>query len=340
MEAIDTISNLEIELLDPDEPDAIDEDHLVEVEGGLAAMGLGLLHQIRFDLRIPFRRQDELGGEGTSVTTETEKFRVHVRYPYHSAVSFVELVGDERHGFGSSAVKTVREYLSFQLTGSHSSVVFEFVGPSPFHADATIQFRTRDGTNDAMFECEKVESRAYATLNFWWMDDSIEAEDVCDRLFDELENELGVFYLIASHDSTKYQRWERLQTKAREVAEGVRTTGVWSRLISMRKQSRSVAALFCDLVEFRSLQMAYEQEEETAVRRLDEVPGEFPLRDFVQAAMKERPAFSWEQLRDLLHFIEGRRSKLVEMTLIVLAAVIGAVVGSTITLLLSPTLSP
>ena len=294
----------------------------------------------RFDLRIPFRRQDKLGGEGTSVINQTEKFRVHVRYPFHSAVSFVELVGDEPPGSGSSAVKTVREYLSFQLTGSHSTVVFESVGPSPFHADATIQFRTRDGTNDGIFECEKIESRAYATLNFWWMDDSIEAEDVCERLFDELENELDVFYLIVSHNSTRYERWRRLQTKAREVAEGVRTTGVWRRLISMRKQSRSVGALFCDLVEFRSLQMAYEQEEETAVRRLGEVPGEFPFRDFVKAAMKERPVFSWEQLRDLLHFIEGRRSKLVEMTLIVLAAVIGAVVGSTITLLLSSTLSP
>ena len=101
----------------------------------------------------------------------------------------------------------------------------------------------------------------------------------------------------------------------------------------MRKQSRRVGALFCDLVEFRSLQMGFDQEEEVAVRRLEEGPGEFPFRDFIRAALEERPVFSWEQLRDLLHFIEGRRSKLVEMTLIMLAAVVGAAVGSTITLM-------
>ena len=84
LEAIDSISNLEIDLFDPDESHSIDKDRLVEVDGGLAAMGLGLLHQIKFDLRVPFRRQDELGSPYTSAQTLTESFRVHVRYPFHS----------------------------------------------------------------------------------------------------------------------------------------------------------------------------------------------------------------------------------------------------------------
>ena len=163
-------------------------------------MGLGLLSEIKFDLQVPFPRQDELASPGTSTKTLTEKFRVHVRYPYHRPVSFVELVDEECRGSGASAIRPVREYLASQLSASESTVVFDFIGPSPFHADMTIQLRNRAGANAPTFECEKTESRAYAKLNFWWMDDSVEADDVCKRLFDELEDELDVFYLIASHE--------------------------------------------------------------------------------------------------------------------------------------------
>ncbi len=334
LEAIESLDHLRI-VLDPvvDLVEPIDEGALTEVDGGRAIMGFGLLSEVSFDLNIPFRRQNELGAPWSSEQTKTRTFRVHMRYPFYSPVAFVELVGDRPGGMGASGVKVVREYLEVQLAETGDALAYESVGPSPFHADLEIRIGKDAGADGPRFKWERLEAYGYDSIVFWWGDTSIPTSEISGRLFKELEEELDVFYLIASNNLKKHSSWARLEELAGDVVARLKESGVWKRTIGMRKQSRDLAALYCDLVEFRSREIAFDQEERSAVRTLYDRSSEVVFRNAIDAAMKGRRVYSWEQLRDLSVFMEGRRSKSVEMTLIFMSALAGAVVGSSITLL-------
>ena len=335
LEIVQALNNLEIEASGDDVIDNIvDESNLTEVRGEKVLMGHGLLWHVRFDLYIPFRIQEDITETGIQLDTKTEKFRVHMHYPFHRPVCFVELLDDDGAEHPSSAMRLVRDYLEMELEFRKTNVVFDFVGPTPFHADFILENTTKPTATNSQFDIIQLKGGpGYAKIRVCWLAETTTIGAARDHIFGEIEEELGLFYLIASRDLEKWHRWRKIELLAEKVVENLRSKGAWHRMLSIRAQSHAVAALYCDIAEFRSTEIQYDHYIQNTVRKFYNENEVFHFRSFVESELERRPVFASEQMIDLIRFIEERRSKSVEMTIVVVAAVTGALVGSLITLL-------
>ena len=78
------------------------------------------------------------------------------------------------------------------------------------------------------------------------------------------------------------------------------------------------------------------QEIEESVERTYSVPGKEYLRDEVEKAVNRLGEYPVEEVYRLIEFLEGRRSKQVELLVVFIAALVGAIVGGIATWLPGP----
>ena len=331
LEAVSSLNNLEIAPRDREEIE-INEEHLTETDAGPAILSHGLLYRIKFDLYVPFRIQKGLIGSHVQSETKTENFRVHVHYPYHSPVSYVELIKDNKSSDPSTAMQVFREYMRDQLDQSSSNVIFTFVGPTPFHADFQIEgYSTRNQT-DNIFDHEQLNHPGYADITFRYCTDDIRTiEDACETLFYELDYELSLFYEIHRNDSQKYERWAEIEQVTSNLTEHFKKSGWRERLCTARTRGRELAALYVSLAQFEADHILDEHYTNTAYRNIYKSKSSAFMKSFLEAALRDRPVFPTKQTTDLMAFIEGRRSKTVELLIVLIAAVVGGIAGSLIT---------
>ncbi len=331
LEAVSSLNNLEIVPFD-DEEIEIKEEYLTETDAGPAIFLPGLLDHIKFDLYIPFRIQKELTKSYVQPETRTENFRVHIHYPYYSPVSYVELIKDNASSHPSTAMKVVREYMKSQLDQSPSNVIFTFVGPTPFHADFQIEGYITQNQTDNVFDCELLDSPGYADITFrYCIDDIRTIEDACEALFNELDHELSLFYEIHRNDSQKYERWAEIEQITSNLTEHFKNSGWRERPRTARTRGRELAVLYVSLAQFEADHILDEHYINTAYRSIYGSNSSALMKSFLESALRDRPVFPTKQMTDLMAFIESRRSKTIELLIVLIAAVVGGIVGSLIT---------
>ena len=328
LEKVPSLDALEIVTLD-DEDVEFDEGDLRESDAGPALFADESLLEVTFDLYIPFRIQKEVAGPGFLPSeTNAENFRVHIRYPYYGPVSFVSLINDGECSSPSTAIRIVRKYIDFQLKSLSDDVVFEFVGPSPFHADLRVEgYATPNQTTD-IFECEQSRRPGYADITFRCCTKNFETEgEACEALFDGLEDELGLFYGIHRDDFSRRRDWGKIEQLTSNLSEGFKTTGWHKSLWAAGATGRDLAALHFSLVQFEAAHLLNKHSTERAYRETYDRKRLAFLKDFLESAIKDRPVFPMRQMAELMEFIEKRRSKSVELLIIMMAALIGGLMG-------------
>lgn len=331
LEAVSSLNNLEIVPFE-DEEIEINEGYLTETDAGPTILSHDLLYHVEFDLYIPFRIQKELIGPHVQSETRTENFRVHIHYLYHSPVSYVELIKDNDSSQPSTAMRVVREYMKNQLDQSSSNVIFTFVGPTPFHADFLIEGYVTQNQTDNIFDCELLDHPGYADITFRYCTDTIRTiEEACEALFHELDDELSLFYKIHRNDSQKHERWAEIEQITSNLTEHFKKSGWRERLRTARTRGRELAALYVSLAQFEADHILDEHYTNTAYRSLYKSKNSAFMRSFLESALKDRPVFPTKQMTDLMAFIESRRSKTIELLIVLIAAVVGGIVGSLIT---------
>ena len=99
---------------------------------------------LEFTIDIPERIQNEIWetGWGRPKNIEARKFRISVHYRGELPVAFVSGV-DANLTNPSDAVVLIRRYLE-KYKPDESAVEFQFLGPSPFHADFYVEESTDD----------------------------------------------------------------------------------------------------------------------------------------------------------------------------------------------------
>lgn len=332
LEDVSSLNNLEI-LPFGDGEIKIDKRRLPETDAGQMFFVRGLLRHIKFDLYIPFRIQKELGRHMYTSPLRTENFRIHIHYPYYGPVSYVELVGDENLLHPSNAMAIVREYMKSQLSRLSSDVVFAFVGPTPFHANFQLEGYTHYDSTDNVFGCEKLDKPGYADVTFRCRaDDFSVAGDACEALFRELDHELDLFYEIRRRDFRNYKRWGEIEKRTSNLTEHFKKVGWRERFRATRARGRELADLYTSLVRFEADHIVDQNRVDEGYRSTYERQDSTFLRSFLESALKSRPVFPTKQVTDLVVFIEARRSKSVELLTVLIAAAVGGIVGSLITL--------
>ena len=335
LESIPSLNNLEII---HDEGDYIEftEAALEDSEAGPAVFPDHAIFSLRFDLYIPFRIQRNIVGEYFNSETETEKFRIHIHYPYHTSVVLVELLDGGESLNPSTAVRIVREYLQTEINRLSSKLAFKFLGPSPFHADFWIEGYNTPNDAKSFFECNLLKSLGYANITFRCCVENAEfKEHACEILLSELEHELDQFYNIRQSIMEDYHSWEPIETVAAQLFDQLGEKHDHQPFAQTFTRGRDLSKLNMELSKF---EVEYIQRHHYAEKQCRElyarhIPGF--LRTIVESELEDRPVFPIKQMKELVMFIESRRSKAIELLIVLIAALIAGVTGSVITLLFS-----
>ena len=334
LECIPTVNNIRIPVTEDEKDYEVNEDSLRDYQDTRAFFPFDAISQLQFDLYVPFRIQEDL--IGTRVReTGTERFRVHMRYTYFGPVAFIELLNNKRTSDPSTGVRIVREYLTRELADGQDNIVFDPLGPSPFHGDFFLESLPPDAAqiDFGLFDLENLQLPGYTELTFRYrIRDFPDQDDPLEFLFDEIADELGFFYEICRRDKNKYRLWGEVEELLRAVTEEDKISGWLKRLKLALSRGRDVAKLHNLIADFETLQVFDRHGVERQHRHIYNRDTAGFLKSFLDSALQDRPVFPVQQVVNLVTFVEGRRSKAVEFLVLIVAAVIGGIAGSLITL--------
>ena len=152
-------------------------------------------------------------------------------------------------------------------------------------------------------------------------------------VFDALDDELGLFYSIGRQESDMYHRWAQIETMTTNVVDGLERILWYDRARKAVMRSRELAKLAVSLTQFEMDYILNEQYTKQSYQGVYEHRELSFLRSFVDASVRDRPIFPTHQMIDLIKFLEDRRSKAVELAVILIAAAVGGIVGAVVTLM-------
>jgi hypothetical protein len=288
---------------------------------------------ISFTLFIPFRVQKELfPNESIELQTTTEKFRVSLRDSFHGPTSFIECIGATDECSPSGSVRLLRDYLEREFAKLTAPVSFEYLGPSPFHADFFL--RPDEATTDQSFVMEETKRRGYNDLIFKYSANG-SPDEALDDLFDELTSELGLFYEIQRravrlmHDGDNLTtQWQALQSKVTP------NLGLFD-LRSRMRIHRDAQALVSDAYTLQAQYAVDEQQVQRDIASTYEKGVQTYLEKYVCDRSEKLPVYPVESILKWGEHVVETSLKSAEIAAVVLSAIGGGIIGSLLTSLMA-----
>ena len=324
LEAIPNTNNIVIE--GGEDPDPL----LLPLQGSWPSLDAPVFNaypsylNIEFDLYIPARIQEQILNSLGEGFVGSEHF--HVRL-IHSDMPLVMVTATEPVGWkaGSTYIILVREYLQREL--DESMVGLSCLGPSPFHSDFSLELGQQQGR-------PLIVRREQPTLGYsqhWCSyessghDDENDIRQALSEVLAELTPELTVFYDASRQRLLRMRAWEKIEEPVRTSLLG---DGCWCNAVRNRlRQSRSIRLVTARLIEFEMHRIFARQELEESLDRTYSIPGRAYLRDQVEKAAKNLGEYPIDEVYRLIEFLEGRRSKQVELLVVLIAAVVAGIAG-------------
>ena len=296
------------------------EDDQLSLREGVLFPYISFLN-VDFTVFIPARIQDSIfAGESISKRTTTEKFRVSIRHGFHGAVSFVECIDPQEECDPSSAVRLLREYMAKEFSKSASSVTFEYLGPSPFHADFFVQGGETDGNEIRMNELEQ---RGYNRITFVH-DPSSEPGEVLEFIQNELSHELDLYYEIQRRTVEMIRNGDRLVEEWSQLQATVeRMPALWK--VRARLQLHRAARNL--VLRALTLQAEFAVIERQSARDVDETyrnGGATYMEGYVRDRVERLPKYPLDSILAWARHIEEGSFKQTEIIAVVLSALGGA----------------
>lgn len=291
---------------------------------------------IRFEIFIPRRVQEDLFHWGPGPGALGERFRVQIHYSYFFPVTYVEALKPGPRFDPSDGVIVVRKFLARHFSeDTDNPISFEALGPSPFHAEFLLSGQDgvqREPTDDRL-ACVITRERGYDTVEFFFDRTVYEDSEMAKAaVFSELADELGLYYRVVHERLVQMVEWEAVQTAYGELLETYASTGLtarWKRIFTVYGQIQDVIIA---LSGFESSGLWREHELKSYYEGL--LRG--GKRPFLVSHLDEELGsihnYPTAQFRDVVMLLEGRRAKLADALVVVLAAILGGSVGALIAL--------
>jgi hypothetical protein len=328
LEGIDNVSNLEIridceEFSDLDLESTLDDGDDDDYDRPLFNDG-----SIDFDLYLPIRVQERYGF-GRRV--DTEKFRVSIRYSYHFPVTFIyySVPDDEivARLSPSQAIMITREFLVEKLK-SDPRVQFNCIGPSPFHVDLIVKY-LEDGED--IESTVELPSRGYHTILMKILD---EDDDPIQVVVDRYQDILSSFYYITWCRVSLLRGGHSIVGLVRELLGVTGSKSPFAHLRAMSKRENIITDIFNRILEDKMKRISLD-EFVNEVKRTGTVNSSNIFAHFIDEAVLEIPILPTEEIRKVVDIIEGRTRNFFQNGATLLAGLLGAIIGSLLTIMLS-----
>lgn len=294
---------------------------------------------LSFRIMIPTRIQQELVeriGVGKAFGN-TESFYV-VTYYRDFPVSYVFAEGEPNpYPMGSQAVMIVRLFLQQETERyrKDDSIEFTFIGPSPFHCDFGLRASASEQEMQAPYMLERRPREGGDELIITY-DSSVydTAYAAIPAVAYRLSGELGYFYSTVR----KRERKARTVLELRRATEQLMSMTVQgraginiSRFLKSRRLVRdlSVSLIIADY-EFRE----ESREDKEILERLQQVTSGL-FRDEIQRQASDSFQTDLENMNSLVQLISNRQKRGVDITMLLVSSLLGGVIGSVITVLLT-----
>jgi hypothetical protein len=301
-------------------------------EGDIAA-GIGTYPcpmgwSFRFRLNIPLRLQREILEEGRCL--ETERIDVTLHYAGELPVAIVE-GHDANLSDPSTAVVLVRRYLD-QYSSQGTGVIFQYIGPSPFHADFFVHFSGPEGAADV----EIVEQRGYDDINFVASSDlgTTQRADFVAAAHEGTAAELGVYYRIIQDRNRLNRSWSKLTDQIDQLVDDAIARRSWLAPKYMQGWRAKLDSAALDLVRFK---LRVDEAVTGATEALDELAkkeAQDLLRRYADREVSQMRQYAVQDFSEMLSLLEKRSHAEATNVTVLVAALLGGLVGAVSTVVL------
>lgn len=315
--------------------------------------------EISFTIYIPYRVQVELLGlasiaretikgdsdkEFASLTeTFTETFNISIYQTFWLPVAFIDPVNPCEPGSSpSTAVQIIREFLKQEFKKVDSPCInFDFLGPSPFHADFYV-FEKHDESNNAeqrpadIFACDYWPMPGYDKIVFRYDPKHYSLDEAKAYAKYKILDELGFFYNVIQERVLTRRSWDEVndiiidRLISMQRSEGVR--GFSERLL---KGPRLISEALILIAEFESEYLRSDSVRRREYIDLYQKSPESCVKHLIDKEIQNQYIYPTEQMRALINQFESRRANITEVLFVLLSAILGGVIGSLITIFLS-----
>jgi len=285
---------------------------------------------IRFGIYIPQRLQNQLAYLPEDSPVDTENFNVLITYD--DPVPFTIIFYDTKNEFPdpSSAVMVIRKYLEREF--KDDMVTFRSLGPSPFHADLTLsEGETLDARREPHFVVNNLSfGEGYKRYEVKYQN---QTKDQCAILRDFV-NYIGPFL-------SSFYTFERDQVNlmflsgaANEQLERLlqieRTKGVRRIRDQLTKSPRIISEILAAMLEIE-IEKSRTNKVFLERQRDGQLLEGTPFYYFIEKVRAEQQTFPAAETKEIVLLCEGRRLKLTENLAVLIAGVLGGIVGSLLT---------
>lgn len=289
---------------------------------------------INYTVYIPRRIQEDLTYNDKHL--DSEKFIVQMRYdPYFFPVTYVEPLSENNIYNPSTGVEIVRKFMDDKFPVS--SICFDSLGPSPFHADFFLSVESSPNGECQIdgIEYEYSKKGGYDIYSILADKNHFSnLEEAKNKLYYEMKDEFGAFYFMSQGNLRRHKKWRKVSQSSNELRslhgeEGFR--GFVNRIV---KTNRKLRNCFILLLDYEAMDISLRQSAERAYQNL--LDERTPIIDSFLREKKERQwEFPTSQVKEILNLFEGRRRKRIEGVIVIISAILGGVVGSIMTMWLS-----
>jgi hypothetical protein len=295
-----------------------------------------LFMNIEFDLYIPFRLQAELTKRKEQMLgTYTENFKIIIRYNYFLPVTYIIPVNATEKCSPSEAVWIVKEFLEKEIASSKNEyIMFECLGPSPFHVDCYIQADEKI-EEDLDYETVFTPLKGYDEINFNYNAKIYKnLNDASEIIFEDIIDELDFFYYIIQTNVKRMNDWDEIDTLLDVLITSQQVNGVLNFRYKLFSLPTLLNDAFTQIAMFESQELSFTSQIQKEFRDLYKYEN-YSFKQFIEREISEREKYPTKETFQLINFFEGRRRKNMEIYSILISSFIGGIVGGIITVLLS-----
>lgn len=317
----------------------VEKDEPVEPLGHGGGFPLPSFFKLQFDILIPRHIQEEINKERGFYLDIQKMIRVRIVDTFNGPITLVQHESDSKDD-GSSAVILVREYLKQHF--ENKPVYFEYIGPSPFHADFYISPVLHPGEiiglDENGFSSKVIPCRGYDQIHFLYSHDLYGSDlEALDELINHLDGELAFFYLAAKFRIQKIRDWEEIESLYKELINKTNQYDWFSRIkLVLSPHSKLTHQLLLKLTSFEM--MAVDQSDLIEGDYRSEFENGIPtyLRSVIDKQIsKRREIYPTKQIVYFLEFHEKRLLQIWQTSILAISALAGAIIGSALTALAS-----
>lgn len=218
----------------------------------------------------------------------------------------------------SGGVIRTREYIKKYLRGACS---LDVTGPSPFHAD----FYAKKSSLEFRVNVDK--KRGYDNIIIYSTKNSY--SDIYKEFFEEVGDELNLFYLIREIETAKIKAWDKIYSKV----EGIRhsnNSALRKKMKDWYYLNQRITEIMQLIIDFESNLLSHEQLIE---ERLTETysTGKKHLYQYIEKEKSEVYKYPIDSVEKLIKFYITQRYHLNQRLVALASAIIGGLVATVLT---------